>query len=102
MDDYVIVNGEKYVRERQSGPRKIVVAERGFVFVGNVSEEGDKVIIDNCDCIRRWGTTKGLGELATSGPLKDTVLDPQPRTVIHNLRVVHTIDCEADKWPAKR
>jgi len=27
-------------------------------------------------CIRKWGTTVGLGELAIRGPLVDTILDP--------------------------
>lgn len=56
--------------------QQIVVLDRGWVYVGNVIIEGDLVRIHNARCIRRWGTTKGLGELALTGPTKNTVLDP--------------------------
>ena len=58
--------------------KKIVILHRGWVVVGDVSQEGDQVVVDNASVVRRWGTSKGLGELATNGPLKNTVLDPCP------------------------
>jgi hypothetical protein len=44
--------------------------------------------------IRRWGTTKGLGELV-NGPLEDTVLDPAGIVRAHKLAVVMQIECPA-------
>lgn len=56
--------------------RQIVIGDRGWVWVGDVSREGDDYVIRNAQCIRIWGTTQGLGELATKGKTSKTVLDP--------------------------
>ena len=34
---------------------KIVVADRGWVFVGDVTESPNSVVIENAKCIRFWG-----------------------------------------------
>lgn len=81
--------------------KQIVIAQRGWVFVGDVERSGDDVTINNARCIRRWGTTKGLGELASNGPQKSTVLDDMGTVRLHALAVVAAIDCEAGKWPAR-
>jgi len=78
--------------------QNIVVLDRGFVVIGRVSEEGDYLVINDCNCIRLWGTTKGLGQLAREGKQHATVLDAQPRTVVHKLQVVQIIDCEDEAW----
>lgn len=78
--------------------KKIVIAQRGWVFVGDVSKEGSHLTLTNAAVVRRWGTTKGIGELASSGPLKDTKLDPSPDVKIHELTVIAIIDCDAEKW----
>lgn len=77
---------------------QIVVAQRGWVFVGDVSRTGDDVTISDASCIRRWGTTKGLGELAAKGPTKSTVLDSMGTVRLHALAVVAFIDCEESAW----
>lgn len=81
--------------------QQIVIAQRGWVFVGDVQRTGDDVTISNAHCIRKWGTTKGLGEIASKGPTKSTVLDPMGTVRLHALAVVATIDCEDSKWPAR-
>lgn len=78
---------------------KIVILDRGFVLVGNVTVDGDWVTTTNASIIRCWGTTKGLGELAMNGPLKETKLDPIG-TVRSPLRaLIGLVECEAVKWP---
>jgi hypothetical protein len=60
----------------------IVIATNGFVFMGfmvpsTTERPGaprNKLI--EASCIRRWGTEHGLGQIALTGPTKDTVLDP--------------------------
>ena len=52
----------------------IVVLDRGFVYVGDVSCDSEWCVIQNAKNIRVWGTTKGIGELV-SGPTSKTVLD---------------------------
>lgn len=59
----------------ESGTTQIIVADKGFVFVGQVLDNDDgTVIINNARNIRQWGTTKGLGELV-NGPTSKTVHD---------------------------
>lgn len=79
------------------GEWKIVVLQRGWVVVGQVERDGDELVIYSASVIRRWGTTRGLGELV-DGPLKDTVLDPAGTVRAHALGVVLTIDVQAEKW----
>lgn len=53
----------------------IIVADRGFVYVGNVMVNGDFAEIRAARNIRYWGTKNGLGELVKKGPLENTKLD---------------------------
>lgn len=80
------------------GPIKIVILQRGWVMIGHFSQEGTKCRLDNAAVIRKWGTTKGLGEIADGGPTKDTVLDKTPPVEFHELTVIATIQCRAEKW----
>lgn len=57
------------------GEKRIIVADRGWIFVGDCEDHDDaSVTIRNAWNIRRWGTTKGLGELC-SGPTSKTEKD---------------------------
>ncbi len=76
----------------------IVVADRGFVFAGDVNISDDWCIITDCKNVRRWGTTGGLGELAEKGPLENTKLDDYGTVRIPMSSVVCMIDSEASKW----
>ena len=79
--------------------KTILVLQRGWVAVGDLVEDGEaKVRLENASVIRRWGTTKGLGQLALEGPQPNTVLDPAGTIEAHPLAVVLRISCEAAKW----
>lgn len=55
---------------------QIIVADKGFVFVGCVVDHPNGwVTIGKCMNLRQWGTTAGLGELR-NGPTAKTVADP--------------------------
>lgn len=82
----------------QPKPVSILVLQRGWVAVGHVSKDGSEVVMENAAIIRRWGTTKGLGQIAANGPTASTVLDPVGRVSVHELGVVLRIECAADKW----
>jgi len=72
---------------------QIVVLDRGYVYQGNVTRTGDTVTIHGAKNIRRWGTTRGLGQLAAGGPQLNTVLD-EAGTVVAPLRaVIHFLQC---------
>lgn len=79
---------------------KIVVLQRGWVVVGKFSQVDQTCYIDNGFVIRRWGTSKGLGEIAKLGPLDKTVLDSSPRIEFNIYTVVMSIICENEKWNA--
>lgn len=55
--------------------KRIIVADRGWVFVGDCEDNEDgTVTITNAKNIRKWGTTNGLGQLV-NGPLTETKAD---------------------------
>lgn len=56
--------------------RYIVLGNRGNTVVGDLTIVGTTGYLTNASVIRRWGTTKGLGQLAIDGATSDTVLDP--------------------------
>ena len=72
--------------------QQIVVLDRGFVYVGNVTIRDGWVNIQNARNIRVWGTTKGLGELR-NGPLKDTKLDDCGIVLAPLKSLIHLIPC---------
>ncbi len=79
---------------------QIVILQRGFVVVGWVSHCGEMVHVSGGHFIRRWGTSKGLGELK-NGPLAETVLDPVDELQVHRLGVVAFIDVDGGAWQCK-
>lgn len=74
----------------------VVIAERGWVYAANVHRDGDMIVLTDCFNVRRWGTSKGLGELALRGPLAETQLDPYGVVKIHVLAVIGSIECSDD------
>lgn len=72
----------------------IVVAEAGWVYVGQIEISGGFVSISNASNIRVWGTTAGLGQLALNGKQKDTVLDYYGFVRIPRRAVMGIIDCK--------
>ena len=79
---------------------RIVILQRGWTMVGRYTEDGDRIILSDAQVIRRWGTTKGVGELAAGGPTLKTVLDPAGRVEAHRLTVVATLDADSEAWRA--
>ena len=102
----ITIDGVDYVRKTDAaaGPpttHQIVVADRGWVFVGNVTSDETGISIANANCIRIWGTDNdkpGLGWLATNGPTQKTKLDPSGTVRVPLHAVVATFDTEAAKW----
>jgi hypothetical protein len=80
--------------------KQIVILQRGWVVVGDFAQSGSQCSIKNGHVVRRWGTTKGLGELATEGPRTNTVLDPIPEMTFHELTIVGRLAC-SDKWSSQ-
>lgn len=84
-----------------SGDVRIVILQRGWIYVGKYFQDGDECWLEDAACIRSWGTSKGLGEIAENGPTSNTKLDPNPTVRFHRLTIVATIDCNQSKWKEK-
>lgn len=76
---------------------RIVVLQRGWVAVGDVTRTGPDWRIDDARVIRIWGTSKGLGELV-DGPTGQTKIDDYGTIHAHELGVVLSLPVKADKW----
>ena len=94
----MLIDGTEYLPVNKNGRTAIVVCDRGFVLVGRIEVANSYITITSCNNVRRWGTTNGLGQIASGGPTVKTSLDPQPTTRVHELQVVQIIDCEESKW----
>jgi hypothetical protein len=100
----ITIDDVKYVRadsvddaKKYEGDIKIIVADRGFVYIGFAEELDDYIRLTNASNLRVWGTTKGLGELV-NGPLSKTKLDKVGSIRIPNRAVISIIDVEQSKW----
>ena len=78
---------------------QIAVLDRGFIYVGETAIVGGFVVITAAQNVRRWGTDRGLGQLAAEGPRPDTKLDPAGTVRAPLSALVHLIDCNPAKWP---
>jgi hypothetical protein len=79
---------------------RIAILQRGWVMIGRFIRDGEHCFLTGASVIRRWGTTKGLGELAKNGPLAQTQLDPCGEVEFHELTAVALIRCEEKPWLA--
>ena len=76
---------------------EIVILQRGWVYIGLWSQDGDDCRLDSAMNIRRWGTSEGLGELRT-GPTATTQLDKCGVVKFHTQSVVARIEVDATVW----
>jgi hypothetical protein len=99
------INGIKYIRKDSvkevkefTGDIKIVVLQRGWIYIGRFERNGNNCKLHNAYNIRIWGTTKGLPELV-NGATNKTILDKCEGVVEFDyLTVIHTITVNPDKW----
>lgn len=83
--------------------KRIVVVQNGWVLAGEFVEHDGHVELENATVIQRWGTTKGLGELALSGPTKESVIHPVGRATVPSRAVLFSLPISpvvAAKWPS--
>jgi len=95
----VIIDGVEYIQKQSEGTIKIVVLQRGWVMVGKFERDGSECKLHDASVIRCWGTTKGLGEIASEGPNPSTKLDKCNGLVEFDyLTVVCSISCKEESW----
>jgi len=83
-----------------NGEIRIVVLSRGWIYIGKCycTDLGQTFRIDQAYNIRRWGTERGLGQIAINGPTENTVLDFYGEIELEPINVLHTIVCDEEKW----
>jgi len=81
--------------------KAIVVGQRGWVWVGDVQASLDEVVITDAQVVRRWGTKRGLAQLANEGPQRETLLDDPCTVRLHRLAVVCLYECNPAVWVRK-
>ena len=96
----VIINGHTYemVRPKSESEVKILVLQRGWNVIGRYNKDGQEHVLTDASVIRVWGTTRGLGEIASGGPTGSTKLDPCGTVRAHELATVLVMDADAEKW----
>ncbi len=57
--------------------------------------------IEGAQVVRRGGTSAGLGQLASEGPLENTRVDLLPCEYVQALQVIYWIKCDEKAWQAK-
>lgn len=75
--------------------KRIVVIKERWCLIGEWHDaaKGKPAYLTDASCIRVWGTTAGLGELAMSGPTKETKLDFCGTVVIEPDSVLFSLLC---------
>jgi hypothetical protein len=76
----------------------IVVLDKGFVYVGELETDGKLMTLRKARNIRRWGTERGLGQLALEGPQDGTALDECGTVKALLAELKHWLVCEVSAW----
>jgi hypothetical protein len=76
--------------------KRIVILTYGWVMIGDYSRNGDTATLTNASVIRKWGTERGLGQIALTGTTKNTILDPVGIAEFPIASVITTIRCNSD------
>lgn len=102
--DEIVIDGTTYVPKDKvttpeyTGDMKIVVLQRGWIYVGILERDGNLCKLHKAYNIRQWGTTKGLAELV-NGVTASTKLDKCEGVVEFDwLTVIHTITVNKEAW----
>ena len=92
-----ILNYQKEFVEVEMGIN-IVILDRGWVLVGELSKKGSVYHLKKGSVVRVWGTSKGIGEIAENGPTSHTILDSIPETIFSESSYIMFVKCEDSAW----
>jgi hypothetical protein len=102
--DKITIEGKDYIpvdslaSPENEGEIKIVILQRGWVMIGRLERDGTDCKLHQAYNIRRWGTEKGLGQLANEGRQENTVMDYCGLVEFDYLTVVATLTCNENLW----
>ena len=60
----VMIDGIEYRSVESKGKRAVVVVDRGWIFAGDVEENGDRIILSNAVWVFRWSSIGFNGVLS--------------------------------------
>jgi len=84
-----------------TAPRVVIlVLANGWVLAGRRAGTADDpatVVLEDAAVVRRWGTTKGLGEIVV-GPTSKTVLDPCGTVRVPARAILFELACDGAAW----
>lgn len=86
---------------KKKGKLVIAILDRGWVFIARAQESPSSLELSNAACIRYWGTTKGIGQLALEGAQSGTKIDEAGTVTVPRTAVIALIDAVEDKWPGR-
>lgn len=92
-----LFSSEEQSEEKYLGIR-IVILQRGWVAIGKLYQKGLNCRLEKSSIIRKWGTSKGLGELANEGKKSETVLDYAGDIEFHKLTEVANLKVNESLW----
>ena len=95
MSESLIINGVKYVPEKQStGNRAVVVVDRGWIFAGDVRRENGRIYLSRAVWVFKWqsvGFAKVIENPANADIRKIADLDIPETSEIFSIPV-------SDEW----
>ena len=80
----------------------IVILDKGFVYFGDLEFNGEYWILTNAKNIRHYGTERGLGQLALTGPTNETTLDPSGTVWFFPNALQQIMECNEAAWKGKK
>lgn len=87
-------------QDKKQTEKRIVTVQSGWVYIGDYTFDPaiNWVHLENAYCIRVWGTTAGLGQLALKGKQKETAMDFYGVVDAPVSSVIATVMCNPDVW----
>jgi len=103
MKDSIKLDGVDYQKVETDGEKLCIciVDNRGLTLVGyidpaKINQEKGLQKIRAARCVRRWGTTRHLAQLAVEGVQENTKLDARADVFVDNIVVMYV--CNSENW----
>ena len=94
----VIIDGIEYAPVvRAAGPRAVVVVDRGWIFAGDVTREGNRIFLDNAVWVFRWESIGFDGVIANPKDDKVTLRKMKNRVEIPAQSEIFSVPV-SDDW----
>ncbi len=96
----VIIDGIEYAPVvRAAGTRAVVVVDRGWIFAGDVTREGNRIFLDNAVWVFRWESIGFDGVIANPKDKNVTIRKMKHRVEIPSQSEIFSVPV-SDNWGA--